>query len=284
MDGHNFPNLALMKIANYHKKQGDTVEWVNFLERYDRVYMSKVFTFSPDIYTCIQSDKIIKGGTGYDFKIKLPTHIDEISPDYSIYPKFKDAYGFLTRGCIRNCPWCIVHKKEGDIRFYDSIDNILQDRKSAVLMDNNVLACDWGIKQINRIIELGCKVDFNQGLDVKLITEDIAIMLSKVKWLRYIRIACDTKSAIPDVKNAVENLLKHGIKPYRVFCYVLVKDIEDALYRIKYLRNLGVMPFAQPYRDFTNTPPAQNIKDLARWCNHRAIFKSCDFKDYRPRK
>jgi hypothetical protein len=109
VDGHNFPNLALMKLAGYHRQNGDTVEWVNHLEQYDKVYQSKVFTFTPDNPFAVQSGEIIKGGTGYKMYDEL--FCDDTEPDYSIYPQFEHAYGFLTRGCVRHCPWCVVPKK-----------------------------------------------------------------------------------------------------------------------------------------------------------------------------
>lgn len=113
-DRHHFPNLALMKIAAFHRQCADKVEWVNYLDRYDKVYISKVFTFTPDIDTCIQADEIERGGTGYDIKKKLPAEIDCMQPDYSIYQATfgRTAYGFLTRGCIRSCPWCVLCRKK----------------------------------------------------------------------------------------------------------------------------------------------------------------------------
>lgn len=114
VDGHNgFPNLALMRISAWHKGRGDAVVWWNGFEHYDRVYMSKVFTFSHDIDTVIDADEIVRGGTGYKDYGVLPSEVEATYPDYSIYPHFKPAIGFLTRGCIRNCPWCIVPRKEG---------------------------------------------------------------------------------------------------------------------------------------------------------------------------
>lgn len=115
VDGHNFPNLAIMKIAAYHKAHGDTVEWCNRLEHYDRVYQSKVFTaeYSQDDMTVVQADEHIIGGTGYDLKNKLPEEVEHARPDYSIYGLKDTAYGFLTRGCPRACPFCIVAEKEG---------------------------------------------------------------------------------------------------------------------------------------------------------------------------
>ncbi|MEI3499941.1 MAG: hypothetical protein V8Q39_00220 [Anaerovoracaceae bacterium] len=112
VDGHSgFPNLALMKISAWHKQQGDDVEWWIGLKKYDRVYMSKVFTFSPDVDAVIQAGEIVQGGTGYKDYRNLPQEIELTFPDYSIYPDYKHAIGFLTRGCIRSCPWCIVPQK-----------------------------------------------------------------------------------------------------------------------------------------------------------------------------
>jgi len=253
VDGHNFPNLALMKISAYHKNIGDKVFWAD-IGNYDRTYMSKVFTFSPDYSRGLANyGEIVRGGTGFNMFNTLSPHIDKLCPDYSIYPKFKAAYGFLTRGCPNKCSWCIVPKKEGDIRPYADIEEIIQDRKTAILMDNNVLAHEYGLLQIEKIIKLGIKIDFNQGLDARIIANDksIAELLSRVKWIKYIRMACDTKSQMPYIDKALQNLNCFGIKNYRIFVYVLVKDIDDAYDRVMFLKSMGCNPFAQPYIDFS---------------------------------
>jgi hypothetical protein len=288
-DGHNFPNLALMKIAAFHKRQGDTVEWVNYFERYDKAYISKVFTFTPDVTTVIQAGELERGGTGYDIRKKLPEEIDRLQPDYSIYRNLdgKTAYGFLTRGCIRNCRWCVVPAKEGHITPYQDIEEILQNRRNAILMDNNILACDYGLQQLEKIVKIGCKVDFNQGLDARLIISnpDIPKLLAKIKWLNPVRLACDSQAMTNTIAQAVRLLRKAGIKPYALFCYVLLTDLQNSLERINFLRSIGVGPFAQPYRDFTtNAGIPQWQQDMARWCNRKELLKSCDFKDYQPRK
>ena len=146
-DNTGFPNLALMKISAWHKEQGDIVEWFVPMLHYDRVYSSKVFTFTPeDPYL---PPDTIKGGTGYRLYEDLPPEIDSMFPDYSIYPNCDYAIGFLTRGCIRACPWCVVPKKEGKIRPYRTWKEIKRpDSKKIVFMDNNVLACPHGIEQI----------------------------------------------------------------------------------------------------------------------------------------
>jgi radical SAM superfamily enzyme YgiQ (UPF0313 family) len=292
-DGHNFPNLALMKISAFHKRNGDTVEWVNYFEKYDKVYISKVFTFTPDIRTHIQADEIERGGTGYDINKKLPVDIDNHQPDYSIYPvsawyNEKTAYGFLTRGCIRKCPWCIVPQKEGTVQPCRDIEEILQGRAAAVLMDNNILAAgEYGIQQLEKIARIGCKVDFNQGLDDRLIVSnpEFPKLLAKIKWLKPLRLACDSQAMIKTVEKAAGLLRGAGLKPHRLFAYVLLTDLQGSLERINFLKKLDIMPFAQPYRDFT---PKQVIpdwqRDMARWCNDKAILGTCNFKDYQPRK
>ena len=284
IDGHNFPNLALMKISSYHKKQGDIVEWINHFNHYDIVYQSKVFTFTPDNGFYIDSMSIIKGGTGYDATIKLSDNIDKLQPDYSIYPDTKSAYGFLTRGCPNHCSWCIVPQKEGDIKPYMDIYDILQGRKSAILMDNNVLASDWGIKQIEKISKSSIKIDFNQGLDARIIAgdESIAKLLGRIKWLTPLRLACDTESQMSYVEKAVRLLREYNATPKAYFVYVLVKDINDALIRVEFLRKLKCDPFAQPYIDFSGkNKVTKEQRRFARWVNHKAIFKSVEFKNYK---
>jgi len=280
VDGHKFPNFALMKIANHHRQQGDTVEWVNHFERYDKVYKSKIFTFTPDNTVAVQSDEIVKGGTGYKMYSNL--FCDDTEPDYTLYPQYQHAYGFLTRGCIRHCPWCIVPKKEGVIRAYRDIATILQGRKTAILMDNNVLASTHGLQQLEKIIEIGCKVDFNQGLDSKLVTDEIAKMLSKIKWIRFLRFACDTTSAVEPLVKAIEKLNRYGVKNYRIFVYLLVKDVSEANERCKVLKRLGVNPFAQTYRDYDNNIlPTAEQKRFAWYVNQKAVFKATEWEDYR---
>ena len=285
VDGHNFPNLALMKLSAYHKSIGDHVEWYSPLlsDHMDKVYMSKVFTFTPDYEYYIDADQVEMGGTGYKMYDKvLPDCVDSVFPDYSIYPQYDFAIGFLTRGCIRKCKWCVVPKKEGNIKPYCDWKNIKRpDTNKIVFMDNNVLASEYGIEQIKSMIGEDVKIDFNQGLDARLITDDIADMLSQVKWIRYIRLACDTSSMLPTITETVNRLGEYGVKPYRIFVYALIEDVQEAHERIVKLDKLGVQPFAQPYRDFETNYVDPDAKRLARWCNMVATRKTSDFNDYK---
>lgn len=248
-----FPNYALMKISAWHKARGDEVEWWNPLYRYDRVYSSKVFDFTPeDPYL---PDNAIRGGSGYrDIPINqmLPEDVDRMFPDYSIYPECDYAIGYLTRGCIRNCRWCIVPGKEGKIRPYRAWQELVrQDTNKLVLMDNNILACEYGIQQLISLIGSGYRIDLNQGMDARLVDDDIADILSRLKWIRFIRFSCDQKSQIEPVRRTIELLRKHGVKPYRIFVYILVtRDIQDASMRVEALKRYpGINLYAQAERN-----------------------------------
>lgn len=283
-DKTGFPNFALMKLSAYHKAAGDEVEWWNPLEHFDKVYSSKVFTFTPE--EPMLPEGVIKGGTGYGIYTDLPDVVDNMIPDYSLYPKVNHAIGFLTRGCIRNCPWCVVPRKEGMIRPYREWHEVKRpDSRDIVFMDNNVLACNFGLEQMVSMSmgDHSVRVDFNQGLDARLIDKDVANLLSRLNWIRHIRMSCDTDAMLDTVLNAVRMLGEYGVKPYRIFVYLLVQDIKSAEFRATRLRDAGVDVFAQPYRDFENNiEPTQEQRDFARWVNHKAIFKSVNrFADYK---
>lgn len=273
---NGYPNLALMKLSAWHKGNGATVEWFNRFYTYDGVYSSKVFTFTPkDPY--LPSDTV-RGGTGYGINEELPPVVEHICPDYSIY-NCDRSYGFLTRGCPNKCEWCFVPGKEGGIRPAADIEEFLRHDK-CVLMDNNVLASDHGIRQIEKIIRLGVKVDFNQGLDARLIDGPMARLLAKVKWLEPLRLACDRSSQMPAIQKAVQHLRYNNCTPGRYFVYVLVRDIDDALERVKFLKGLWLDPFAQAYRDKEGTPPTKEQLEFERWVNMRSVNKTTTWEEY----
>ena len=270
-----YPNIALCKIARYHRMRGDIVEWAIPFYHYDILYKSKVFNFSPDDLTAYDADQIIKGGTGYDITSLLPDEIDRMQPDYSIYPHIPQdtAYGFLTRGCPNKCPWCVVPRKEGAIKPYMDVDEIaIEGRRKLVLMDNNILAAgDYAVEQLEKIIDRGYKVDFNQALDARLVTDDFAKLLAKVKWLdsNRIRFGCDTHKQIEDCERAIAMIESYGFKG-QFFLYTMLNDNFHECYdrinhwwvRMREAREKHqgryVYAYAQPYRDPDNpnsTPP-----------------------------
>ena len=286
VDGHKgFPNLALMRIAAYHKSNGDSVEWWNGLLHYDKVYASKVFTFSPDIEQVINADEVVFGGTGYKNYGNLPPEIEAMPPDYTMYPHFKQAIGFLTRGCIRACPWCIVPKKEGKIRPAATWQEIKRpDSREIIFLDNNVLASDHGLQQIEEMGREPVWVDFNQGLDARLITKEVAKLLAGLRWIRFVRVSCDTAEMLPVIEQAVAYMKEAGVAKSRFWSYMLVQDVEEAERRALALDAMGVTPFAQPYRDYDGGEPTQEQKHFAVWVNKKSVFHSCSWSEFDNKK
>ena len=296
VDGHNFPNLPLMKLSAWHKSQGDTVEWYDplFSGHMDRVYMSKVFSFTPDYEWAVNADEVIKGGSGYCISLvdgkeqydkskdtDLPYEIEHIYPDYSIYYGKVDgiedtAYGFMSRGCPRGCSFCHVKDKEG-LRAYKVADlsEFWNGQKNICLCDPNVLACkDW--KDIlQQLIDSGSWVDFNQGVDIRLMTESRAEMFKSVK-VKHIHFAYDRyqdKKLIEPKFRTFKEVT--GWNRSKVQVFVLCNydtTLEQDLERIYFLRSLDFSPYVMLY----NT---QDIKrggvqfKLARWVNHKQFFQ-----------
>lgn len=251
--GKIFPNYALMKISAWHKAQGDNVEWWNPLKNYDVVYSSKIFDFTPE--NPYLPENTIRGGTGYaDVPIwqQLRQEVDQLFPDYSIYPACDYAIGYITRGCPNNCRWCVVPSKEGEIKPYRSWRQLIRpDSKKLVLMDNNILASDFGIAQLEELTRQNYAIDLNQGMDARLVDDRVAKILAGLKWIKYIRFSCDQQAQIEPIMRTAELMGKYGVKPYRLFIYLLVTaDIEDAARRVEALKRLGnITIYAQAERN-----------------------------------
>ena len=288
VDSHNFPNLALMKISAWHKAQGDDVEWWFGFHQYDRVYKSKVFdnTYTPDVYDPVNTKEIIKGGTGYCLDNELPDEIEHMYPDYSLYPELtKDtAYGFLSRGCPRGCPFCIVKDKEGRKSYkVADLNEWWNGQKNIVLCDPNLLACRDHMDLLGQLADSKAWVDMNQGVDARMLTEENIEALNKVK-IKTIHFAWDLMDQSEAVLKGLTLYAKHGAiqNVARRMVYVLVNfnsSMEENLYRIYHLRDLGYEPYVMVY-DKPNAP--KEIIRLQRWCNNKFVYKKCPrFEDYK---
>lgn len=303
VDGHHFPNLALMRISAYHKAHGDEVEWwwTDFIH-YDVVYMSKIFseTYSKDVPEPMNADKVIKGGTGYcislgeDGKehfdqsknVSLPPEIEKMFPDYSIYPEFDFAVALTSRGCPRGCAFCHVQAKEGK-RSYKcaNVSDFWNGQKHIEVMDPNITACCEKRDLFRQYRETNATICFNQGLDIRLLND------ADIDDINHMRIK-DLHFAWDNPQDNLEGKFRNFANGFRrktnigmVYCLTNFEDvsteehIERALYRIYTLRNMGFDPYCMVY----NKPNApKEIRRLQRWCNNKIIFKSCpDFRDYK---
>lgn len=281
VDSHNFPNLALMKISAYHKLKGDDVEICFGLKKYHKVYVSKVFTFTKDYNEYIMSDEIIKGGTGYNLTSKLPIEIENMFPDYSLYNIKDTAYGYLTRGCPRGCDFCIVKDKEGQqsIKVAD-LKNFWNGQKNIVLLDPNILAYKNCIDLLQQLVDSKSNIDFSQGLDIRLMTEQKAQMINNMKITR-LHFAWDKFSD----KFVVDCLKKYRpifkLNRQKLCVYILTNfnsTFEEDLERVYITRDLGYDPYVMIY-DKENAP--KKTRYLQRWVNNRIIFRTVPkFEDY----
>ena len=286
IDSHNWPNLCLMKLSAYHKARGDHVEWWRPVGQYDRVYKSRVFTdtYSKDTITVTNAGQIIRGGTGYGLGPNLPDAVEHTYPDYSIYPQFPDtAYGFLSRGCYRNCGFCLVSAKEGrrSVQVAD-LAEFWNGQREIKLLDANLLACSDHEKLILQLAESRAYVDFSQGLDIRLITPDNVALLNKVRT-KAVHFAWDNPDIdlTPYFRRFLELTNIKSDRRRRV--YVLVNygsTHEQDLYRVNTLRGLGYDPYVMVY-DRPSAPPI--TRQLQRWVNNKRIFHTVpSFADYIP--
>lgn len=286
------PNIALMKISAYHKSIGDNVGF-NISEP-DKIYVSIIFNkhkhWADGLQFFYPGVDIDIGGPGYDLDKKLPDYIECMSPDYSIYPGCDSFYGFTTRGCIRNCYFCIVRKKEGNFRkLYDTPKQALdaitgkdyQRFDKIEFLDNNILADKtWFLELCQMLANCQYKVDFNQGLDIRLMDSDIARSLSQLNPITVWKFAFDDISYRPAVEKGIQILNDNGVCVRRdVMFYVYCDgdhDFNDALNRCEILKNLGATPYIMLNQ---NTKHTERMKNLKRWCRPW-IFWSIDFKQY----
>lgn len=284
-----FPNLALMKILSYYKKQGHSVEWYQPLNSgYDIVYISKVFSWSKDYLYAINAKQVIYGGVGHDLKNKLDDEIEHMFPDYSLYPYVKNtAYGFLSRGCPRDCEFCNVSQHQGKTsRKVADLKEFWEGQKEIVLLDPNILACsDWK-NLLQQLIDSKASIDFSQGLDIRLMTEEKAEYINqlKIKMLHFAWDQYDQK--VFEKLEYFRPFLKFEDRKLAV--YVLVNyntTLEQDIERIMELRKLGYSPYVTRYKSQDckdkNLETGNIYNKLARWVNNRYFWRTNNsFEEY----
>lgn len=284
VDSHNFPNLALMKISAYHKTRGDHVEWWNGLLHYDLVYKSKIFTeeYTQDMDWCISADKVIKGGTGYDLENVLPDEIEHQYPDYDLYNIKDKAYGFLTRGCPRGCPFCIVTQKEGVTHTVADLDEFWRGQKEIILMDSNITASKDCVRHFKSLIKSKALVNFEGGLDIRFMDDEKTHLLNQMR-ISQVHFAWDSYSDKVTVQRLKEyaKLATRKINGCFAMVYVLTNfdtTLEQDLERIYTLREMGFDPFVMIF----NKPSApRELIRLQRWCNNKWFFNKVErFEDF----
>lgn len=296
IDSHNFPNIVLMKLSAWHKKQGDRVELLkpqdilcgsNLFYGYDKLYGACVFSWNKWIADKLSAVGAEVGGVGSGNKKVLPNEIEHCCPDYSLYGLTDESYGFLTRGCPRHCPFCVVGDKEGlTSRKVADLSEFWHGEKNIVLCDPNLLACKDRMNLLQQLIDSKAWVDVNQGFDARLLNDEVISAMNQIRFKK-LHFAWD---------NPKDNHVKEALKMFaektiikdtdkKVTVYILTNywsTLSDDLYRIYWLREHSFNPYVMV---FNKDEAPMEILKLQRWCNNKKLFAVCKkFEDYQPKK
>lgn len=266
--------MALLKIEKYYLQKGAEIIWNSdvWLPIADKIYVSCIFTKNRHKCKKYEAYGAEIGGTGYDIKKKLPSEIDKIKLNINI--------DFATRGCIRKCGFCVVPEKEGKMRVDRDLYDIWDSKsKKVVLLDNNILAASEHFKLIcMQAQKEKVKLDFNQGLDIRLITHEIAKILSSLK-LKYCRFALDYPSLINIFSKKLE-ILKKYISLKQVIVYVLVgfdTSWDQDMRRLLFIKKSGCRPYLMRHENLKGN---RKYNVLASWTNQRRFFITKTFEEY----
>lgn len=301
------PNLALMKISSFYKANECDVEFVQENKKYDKIFASAIFTKSEPKCRRLKEQYgscIDIGGTGWNIDKKLPVEIERCHPDYQLYSpemtsrnisgimkrerKMQKAQqivnaglGFTSRGCVRHCSFCFVPRKEGPLRQNSEIRDIINPHSNVIILnDNNFTADPFFYEKLNEIRDRKLIVDINQGVDVRLMTDEKAQALSEVKHLRSIHYAWDQMENEAAILEGIQRLSK-AIRPYRHMCFMLVgynTSFEEDMYRFCVLKEMGVKPYVMRYNDQRHDI---RLNCFTRWVNGN-FYHSCTFQEYEP--
>lgn len=277
VDG-KWPNLALAKIAASQRAKGHNVEWFMPLREYDRVYASKVFTDTPDDPYLPPFAAI--GGTGYGTHWTLDEETEAAKPDWSLWPTWTRDVGFTTRGCVRRCPFCVVPEKEGRLRVVGEFGDVWTGRSELVLLDANLTAAPMGHfrKLCDGATRARVRLNFSQGLDARLLTDEHAAILRRTKTTRAIHMAFDNTRDEAAVRAAVKTMHRAGWPASRLMFYVLIgfdSNHEQDMERVQIVKSLGADPFVMP---FDRHDPYQ--RRFARWVNNMTAFNSMTWDEW----
>ena len=293
------PNLALCRLSYYYKLLGYNIVLLKLgipvygkpkqrtvdCSGYDLAYISAIFDTTPKHVSVITGTcKVDYGGTGYDIKKKLPKEIDECKPDYSIYPENDTSYGFIYRGCFRTCDFCIVPEKEGAIhQEVQSVKELIFHKKIKFL-DNNFLGGINHKQFLNELIELKIPCQFNQGLDIRLVDDEIANLLSNLHYIGEYIFAFDHIEDKKIIEEKLAIVRKHIQNPWKIkffiYCHPKMDIVSDVYARILWCKENKVLPYFMRDLSCWQSENARTYNDFSAWCNQPGIFKTHDYENF----
>lgn len=297
LDRTGFPNLALMRLSAWHKAQGDDVLPLNSNAPADVRYASAVFSWNRSKALALAARGYLIGGSGVDLRRDLPPEVEQCRPDFTLY-NIDYGLGYLMRGCIWDCAFCVVPTKEGKPREVATVDDLLNPfsprrRPFVVLLDNEFFWREkWAIARLQEFTTRGIDWCPSQGLDVRVLTLPLAQALAASPFWnlgrsrRQITFAFDNVATERRYRRGVELLFRAGIKAWQLQSFVLVgfdSTFEDDMRRISIIREYGIDPFVMVYRDAASGRASKDwrLRNLARWVNRR-LYKVCPFDEYWP--
>ena len=290
------PNLALMKLSTYYKNLNYSIDFIKLglsgypnkkkqvivdAKEYDRVHCSNVFINNRDKFIIEGCDDINIGGIGsINPHLKLPLEIEYLDCDYSLYPDNDKSYGFITRGCIRNCWFCFVPKTEGKLYKYMDVDKIIKHKKVS-FMDNNILAYDKHLEILQYLIDNKIRCEFNQGLDIRLLNDDNALLLSKLNYMGEYVFAFDDLSYKPIIEKKIKLFKKYIEKDWKVKFFVYIHpdmELKTLIDRVEWCRENKCLPYVMRDKECWNSENYEFYVDYAAYCNQPSFFKKMSFE------
>jgi len=295
----SIPNLALMKISSYFKQKGFRINLVKLNysaydhhkrekividgTNYDKVFISIIFTLNKNLVKVKNCKEVYYGGVGYNYRINLPDEIEHIFPDYQLYKNNEYSMGYLTRGCIRNCKFCFIPKKEGKLKLHSPLKEFYNSKLPKImLLDNNFLAISQCIEIFKDLKITRKKITFKQGLDFRLLTKEKVELLTELNYDGEYIFAFDQIKDKPIIERNMK-IWKPLVKDWQTKFYVLVgfdSKLKEDLERVFFLRKNKCLPYIMRHTNCYSSTNRPFYTDLAAWCNQPGLFKNIPFKEF----
>jgi hypothetical protein len=303
---HRIPNLALMKISSQLKRRGREVELVTEykdLARYTRLYIAKIFTDTPVPREVLDLPNIIYGGTGflYDQAIPLPSNVEHLTPDYSLYESWATttkiskttkehyldfSYGFTTRYCFRKCPWCVNRNYDRAVIHSPVFEFVDRTKKKTYLLDDNLFAAGGAWRQIlDELDATKIPYQYIQGNDLRLMTPEIAKRLSEARWFGDFIFAFDDPKDEPEIRKKLSIWRDHcgkDTKLYTLCAYESIgaDDIDNLFYRFSILAEYNAAPYVMRFENYAHSLNRGMYVALASWANQPHIYHKMSFREF----